>query len=131
MHFRPEIRALLLALAGAVVLAIGMGYGRFSYTGILPVMLKEGRLSLHQGNLAASANYAGYLIGALLLARAKPADARRLNMVSVGLTICGLLLLAWITSPWAVVAIRGLAGLLSAVSLIAASIVAAAAHETP
>ncbi|ATF92598.1 YbfB/YjiJ family MFS transporter [Cedecea neteri] len=122
MHFRPEIRALLLALAGAVVLAIGMGYGRFSYTGILPVMLKEGRLSLHQGNLAASANYAGYLIGALLLARAKPADARRLNMVSVGLTICGLLLLAWITSPWAVVAIRGLAGLLSAVSLIAASL---------
>ncbi|AIR03280.1 sugar transporter [Cedecea neteri] len=122
MHFRPEIRALLLALAGAVVLAIGMGYGRFSYTGILPVMLKEGLLSLHQGNLAASANYAGYLLGALLLAKAKPGDARRLNMVSVGLTIGFLLLLAWTRSPWAVVAVRGFAGLLSAVSLIAASL---------
>jgi MFS family permease len=122
MHFRPEIRALLLALAGAVVLAIGMGYGRFSYTGILPVMLKEGLLSLHQGNLAASANYAGYLLGALLLAKAKPGDARRLNMVSVGLTIGCLLLLAWTRSPWAVVAVRGFAGLLSAVSLIAASL---------
>ncbi|WP_156108053.1 YbfB/YjiJ family MFS transporter [Cedecea neteri] len=122
MHFRPEIRALLLALAGAVVLAIGMGYGRFSYTGILPVMLQEGLLSLHQGNLAASANYAGYLIGALLLAKAKPADARRLNMASVGLTIGCLLLLAWTKSPWAVVAVRGFAGLLSAVSLIAASL---------
>lgn len=122
IHFRPEIRALLLALAGAVVLAIGMGYGRFSYTGILPVMLQEGLLSLHQGNLAASANYAGYLIGALLLAKAKPADARRLNMASVGLTIGCLLLLAWTKSPWAVVAVRGFAGLLSAVSLIAASL---------
>lgn len=122
MHFRPEIRALLLALAGAIVLAIGMGYGRFSYTGILPVMLKEGLLSLHQGNLAASANYAGYLLGALLLAKAKPGDARRLNMVSVGLTIGCLLLLAWTRSPWAVVAVRGFAGLLSAVSLIAASL---------
>ncbi|NIF57986.1 YbfB/YjiJ family MFS transporter [Enterobacter sp. Ap-916] len=122
MYFRPEIRALQLALAGAVVLAIGMGYGRFSYTGILPVMLKEGLLSLHQGNLAASANYAGYLIGALLLAKAKPADARRLNMASVGLTIGCLLLLAWTKSPWAVVAVRGVAGLLSAVSLIAASL---------
>lgn len=122
MHFRPEIRALMLALAGAVVLAIGMGYGRFSYTGILPVMLQEGLLSLHQGNLAASANYAGYLIGALLLAKAKPADARRLNMASVGLTIGCLLLLAWTKSPWAVVAVRGFAGLLSAVSLIAASL---------
>lgn len=36
---RPERQALWLALAGAVVLIIGMGYGRFAYTGILPVML--------------------------------------------------------------------------------------------
>lgn len=48
---------------------IGMGYGRFAFTGVLPLMLNEGLLTLHEGNLAASANYAGYLVGALLLAR--------------------------------------------------------------
>ena len=69
---RPEINAFLLALAGATVLMIGMGYGRFAFTGILPVMLSDQILTLRQGNLAASANYAGYLLGALLLAKAKP-----------------------------------------------------------
>ena len=54
-------QALWLALAGSIVLMIGMGYGRFAFTGVLPLMLNEGLLTLHEGNLAASANYAGYL----------------------------------------------------------------------
>lgn len=65
-------QALWLALAGSIVLMIGMGYGRFAFTGVLPLMLNEGLLTLHEGNLAASANYAGYLVGALLLARVQP-----------------------------------------------------------
>ena len=64
-------QALWLALAGSIVLMIGMGYGRFAFTGVLPLMLNEGLLTLHEGNLAASANYAGYLVGALLLARVR------------------------------------------------------------
>ena len=55
-EIRPELKAFLLALAGSVVLIIGMGYGRFAYTGILPLMLNEQVLSLREGNLAASAN---------------------------------------------------------------------------
>lgn len=119
---RPERRAFLLALAGSVVLIIGMGYGRFAYTGILPLMLNEQVLSLHQGNLAASVNYAGYLLGALLLAKARPADSTRLNLISVLLTLLCLALLAWVTSPLAIVMVRGIAGMLSAVTLIAASL---------
>ncbi|MFT3349421.1 YbfB/YjiJ family MFS transporter, partial [Klebsiella pneumoniae] len=68
-------QALWLALAGSIVLMIGMGYGRFAFTGVLPLMLNEGLLTLHEGNLAASANYAGYLVGALLLARVQPGAA--------------------------------------------------------
>ncbi len=49
---------------GSVVLIVGMGYGRFAYTGILPLMLNEQLLTLREGNLAASANYAGYLVPA-------------------------------------------------------------------
>lgn len=86
-------QAIWLALAGSIVLMIGMGYGRFAFTGVLPLMLNEGLLTLHQGNLAASANYAGYLVGALLLARVQPGAASRLSIISAGLTIASLALL--------------------------------------
>lgn len=45
IQLRPEWKAFLLALAGSVVLIVGMGYGRFAYTGILPLMLNEQVLS--------------------------------------------------------------------------------------
>ena len=93
-------QALWLALAGSIVLMIGMGYGRFAFTGVLPLMLNEGLLTLHEGNLAASANYAGYLVGALLLARVQPGAATRLSIISAGLTIASLALLAWVSLPW-------------------------------
>ncbi|MCS5961695.1 hypothetical protein LNP74_32520 [Klebsiella pneumoniae subsp. pneumoniae] len=42
-------QALWLALAGSIVLMIGMGYGRLPATGVLPLMLNEGLLTLHGG----------------------------------------------------------------------------------
>ncbi len=39
------------------------GLRALAFTGVLPLMLNEGLLTLHEGNLAASANYAGYLVG--------------------------------------------------------------------
>lgn len=119
---RPELKAFLLALAGSVVLIVGMGYGRFAFTGILPLMLDEHILTLREGNLAASANYAGYLLGALMLAKARPGDAKWLNLASVLLTLLCLAALGWLRSPLAIIAVRGAAGVLSAVTLIAASL---------
>lgn len=121
-EYRPELKAFLLALAGSVVLIVGMGYGRFAFTGILPLMLDEHILTLREGNLAASANYAGYLLGALMLAKARPADAKWLNLASVLLTVLCLAAIAWLRSPLAIIALRGIAGVLSAVTLIAASL---------
>ncbi|APM43915.1 YbfB/YjiJ family MFS transporter [Klebsiella pneumoniae] len=115
-------QALWLALAGSIVLMIGMGYGRFAFTGVLPLMLNEGLLTLHEGNLAASANYAGYLVGALLLARVQPGAATRLSIISAGLTIASLALLAWVSSPWIIITLRAVAGALSAITLIAGSL---------
>lgn len=122
LNYRHETRAFLLSLAACFVLVIGMGYGRFAFTGVLPVMLHEQILSLTTGNLAASANYAGYLIGALLLSKARPSDARHLCFGSVFATLVGIALLAWLRSPTAIIVVRGIAGLCSAVSLISASL---------
>jgi MFS family permease len=46
-----------------------MGVGRFAFTPMLPLMLREHLLDVAQGGWLASANYAGYLVGALTAAR--------------------------------------------------------------
>lgn len=110
------------SLAAAAVLAIGMGFGRFAFTGLYPLMVNEGILTIHSGTLAASANYAGYLIGALMVAGAKPADARGLSIATAMLSVVCLAALTWVHAPWGIVAIRGLAGVVSAIAMIAASL---------
>lgn len=47
-------------------MAAGLGIGRFVYTPILPVMTQELALTQGQAGLIASANFLGYLLGALL-----------------------------------------------------------------
>jgi hypothetical protein len=61
----PAPRPLAIALAGLVALAVAMGIGRFAFTPLLPMMLAERSLDLPAASLLASANYLGYLLGAL------------------------------------------------------------------
>ncbi|MBD1555150.1 YbfB/YjiJ family MFS transporter [Pseudomonas typographi] len=117
-----DLRNLRSAAEAALVMAVGMGFGRFAFTAVFPHMLQDGVLSLRAGSFAASANYAGYLLGALLAVRAQARNAHRLCLWSViGTAIC-LAVLALPVPIWAIVAVRGLAGAFSALSMVAASL---------
>ena len=64
MH--PLAKPVPVALAGMVSLAVAMGIGRFAFTPLLPMMLADGVVDLPGASWLASANYLGYLLGALL-----------------------------------------------------------------
>ncbi|MGE8590193.1 MAG: YbfB/YjiJ family MFS transporter, partial [Alcaligenes sp.] len=114
-NWRPAIEA-------AMVMAIGMGFGRFAFTAIYPHMVEENLLSLRDGSLAASANYAGYLLGALLAFRLRARTAHRLCLwASAGTAAC-LAVLGAVESVAIILAVRGLAGVFSALAIVAASL---------
>ncbi len=56
-------------LAGATLLLVVHGLGRFVYTPLLPWLVEDGLLTVQQGASIASWNYLGYLVGALLALR--------------------------------------------------------------
>jgi hypothetical protein len=51
--------------AGALTLAVAMGIGRFAFTPLLPLMMRDGLIDATVGAELAAANYLGYLAGAL------------------------------------------------------------------
>ncbi|MWV14445.1 YbfB/YjiJ family MFS transporter [Pseudomonas sp. L-22-4S-12] len=119
------------ALAAALLLAVGMGFGRFAFTGLYPLMLDDGLLDLQSGSLAAAANYAGYLLGALLLTRARDEQAARLCLLAGAGTLLGLALMGSLQQPAALIGVRFGAGLCSALALVGASLWLLQRHAEP
>jgi predicted MFS family arabinose efflux permease len=66
-----------LAFGGLLAMGTAMGIGRFVYTPILPFMTEAIPLTAAQAGLIASANFAGYLVGALLAATPWLSGSRR------------------------------------------------------
>lgn len=102
------------ALIGLAALAVGMGIGRFAFTPILPMMQAEG-LSLAAGGWLASANYAGYLAGALSARWLRGEHAIRAGLLVIALTTLGM---AWEAPVAAWLALRAAAGIASAWLLV-------------
>ena len=117
----PQPSPLLAAIAAATVLALGMGVGRFAFTGLMPMLLREGGLTLQVASWSAAANYAGYVLGALALTRSPPQHARSLCLLAMLGTAAGVLaMLAW-RQGGALIALRAGLGLCSAMAMVGAS----------
>ena len=87
-----------LVLRAAAALAVSMGLGRFAYTPILPLMHAQAGLSAQAGSALATANYAGYLAGAVVLGLRSTPDWRTAWVSCAALAFI-LMVLAWPLRP--------------------------------
>jgi MFS family permease len=107
------------AIAGAVAMAVAMGFGRFSYTPILPAMMIDTGLSPADAGLVASANFIGYLAGAVLAGYGWAHGRERgVGLAALVATTVLLAAMGLTSSVLAYSIIRFLAGLASAFAMI-------------
>jgi predicted MFS family arabinose efflux permease len=99
-----------------------VGIGRFVYTPILPLMVEDLGMTKGAAGLLASANFLGYLAGALLAATPTLPGSRRRWLV-VALTVSSLTTgaMAWASSHVIFLALRFAGGIASAFVLVFAS----------
>jgi predicted MFS family arabinose efflux permease len=112
---------LAICVAGALSLAVAMGIGRFAFTPLLPLMIRDGQIDVAVGGWIAAANYVGYLLGALTASRIRSSSNR---LVGVALALTALLTAA-MAAPGSVTSwlvLRLLAGAASAWAFIATSV---------
>ncbi len=119
-------RPVQIALTGTLSLAVAMGIGRFAFTPLMPMMLHDGLLDLEGASWLASANYLGYLLGAMLCtfqpalwSRLRLAPVRASLMVKIGLALTCLLTAAMALDlpaawPW----LRFAAGMVTALAFV-------------
>ena len=118
---RPATLSVAAACAIAfIALAVAMGIGRFAFTPLLPLMVRDGALPQSAGAWLAASNYLGYLAGALTASRlgfTLPA-LMRVSLAGTVLTTVAMGAFDGL-AMWAV--LRFLAGAMSAWTLVATS----------
>ena len=60
---------LRLSIGAAATLFLGMGIGRFSYTPMIPALVRSGALSAPDAGYVGAGNFLGFLVGALVALR--------------------------------------------------------------
>ncbi|MBS7698858.1 YbfB/YjiJ family MFS transporter [Chelatococcus sp. YT9] len=100
-----------------------MGIGRFAFTAVLPMMLHDGITDLERGSYLATANYLGYLAGAMLCMALPRNSTRQLTVIIRVSLIATAALTAGMAWPrvdlWG--PLRFLSGVISAVAFVLTS----------
>lgn len=126
---RQETPAAAAAAIGLLSLAAAMGIGRFAFTPMFPLMQAGLGLTLAQGSWLATANYAGYFLGALVcfLVGPEAGGSARWGLAAVALSTAAM---AWTGSFAVWLLLRLVAGVASAFVLVGASAWALACLES-
>lgn len=120
---QPDHTNWLIVTSGIVALAVAMGIGRFAFTPLMPLMLRDGTLTVAAGAEWAAANYIGYLLGALTAAwfSSNPRRGLQLALVGVAVTTLAIAGIGHGSSPLIGALLRGAAGVFSAWALVCTS----------
>jgi MFS family permease len=118
---RPATLSVAAACAIAfIALAVAMGIGRFAFTPLLPLMVRDGALAQSAGAWLAASNYLGYLAGALTASRLGLSLPALMRVSLAGTVVATAAMGAFDgLAVWAV--LRFLAGVMSAWTLVATS----------
>jgi predicted MFS family arabinose efflux permease len=108
-----------IAAAGGVLMAAAMGIGRFVYTPLLPHMQEALQLSPGILGWIASANFLGYLVGALLTSVLQPPETPR-RMIAFGVVLSAVTtgLMGAVSTVALFAVLRFLGGIASALVLV-------------
>jgi MFS family permease len=119
----PRAKAAGIVVPAAAAMAAGMGVGRFVYTPILPLMTAGAGLSPQWGAAIATANYAGYLAGAIAgVAAPSLLRSRAVYRSSLIVVVATLALMPLMTGDARWTVLRFVAGFASAlIFMVAAS----------
>jgi MFS family permease len=106
-----------ISVGGIISLAIAVGVGRFAFTPLFPLMVRDGLLTSTAGTLLATCNYLGYFVGALLADRLgmRPETLLRMGLIGIVIVTASV---GWTSSLTAWAMLRFLAGVFSAWSLV-------------
>ncbi len=108
-----------VAFGGLIALAAAMGIGRFVYTPILPFMIESLSLTETAAGIIASANFFGYLLGALFAASSKlPGEQRSWLIVALVISALTTGAMGLTTSISIFLGLRFIGGIASAFVLV-------------
>lgn len=119
------------ALAGFAALLSGIGIARFAYSPLIPALVERGWFSPAEAAYLGAANYAGYLVGAVVgwravgLAHSVPVLRGLMLITALAMAACALPLSFWWMAGWRFVA--GVTG--GSIMILAAPLVLGAIAE--
>ena len=117
---RPSLSITAVCAIATTALAVAMGIGRFAFTPLLPLMVRDGSLAQSAGTWLAAGNYLGYLVGALTASRLGLSPAMLMRASLVGIAVATAAMGAFDgLAAWMI--LRFVAGMLSAYALVATS----------
>lgn len=115
-------KGLWAAFGGACAFIVFMGVGRFAFTVLLPGMMTGYGFSADVAGMMASWNYAGYLMGVLLMRKEKPGQRRFMLFVALLLvSVLTTAVMAFVKEWYLLHTIRFLAGFASGACFVLCS----------